>query len=65
LNRSTAFGAIRRFGVAAFVKLNPRNFPAPGRATALFCRFTLSLSVAPMNRVTLSITRSPARLLRT
>ena len=26
LNRSTAFGAIRRFGTRALVKLNPRNF---------------------------------------
>ena len=26
LNRSTAFGAIRRFGIPALVKLNPRNF---------------------------------------
>ena len=40
LNRSTAFGAIRRFGVPALVKLNPRNFLAQGRATALFCWFT-------------------------
>ena len=46
LNRSTAFGAIRRFGVPALVKLNPRNFRSHGRATALFCWFTLSLSFA-------------------
>jgi hypothetical protein len=65
LNRSTAFGAIRRFGMPAFVKLNPRNFRSQGRATALFCWFTLSLSFVMMNRVMLFITRSPARLLRT
>src|SRR6266498_3478367 len=55
LNRSTAFGAIRRFGMPALVKLNPRNFLAHGRATALFCWFILSLSFAVMNRVRLSI----------
>jgi hypothetical protein len=65
LNRSTAFGAIRRFGVPALVKLNPRNFLAQGRATALLCWFTWSLSLLMMNRVRLSITRSPARRLRT
>ena len=65
LNRSTAFGAIRRFGCLRFVKLKPRNFRSHGRATALFCSFTLSLSFVVMNRVMLSITRSPARRLRT
>src|SRR3954463_1373293 len=55
LNRSTAFGAIRRFGMPALVKLNPRNFLAQGRATALFCWFTRSLSLLMMNRVRLSI----------
>jgi hypothetical protein len=65
LNRFTAFGAIRRLGMPALVKLNPRNFLSHGRATALFCWFTLSLSFAVMNRVRLSITRSPALRLRT
>ena len=40
LNRSTAFGAMRRFGMPALMKLNPRVFLAHGRATALFCWFT-------------------------
>src|SRR5206468_6765657 len=53
LKRITAFGAIRRFGVFALVKLNPRNFRSHGRATALFCSFTLSLSFVAMNRVRL------------
>jgi hypothetical protein len=44
LNRTTAFGAIRRFGMPAFVKLKPGNFRSHGRATALFCSFALSLS---------------------
>jgi hypothetical protein len=61
LNRFTAFGATRRFGDSERVKLKPRNFLSHGRATALFCWFTLSLSFAVMNRVRLSITRSPAR----
>jgi hypothetical protein len=65
LNRFTNFGAIRRLGFRLAVKLNPRNFRSHGRATALFCSFTLSLSFVVMNRVTLSITRSPARRLRT
>jgi len=47
------------------VKLNPRNFRCCGRATALFASFTLSLSFCVMNRVMLSITRCPARSLRT
>ena len=61
LNRTTAFGAIRRFGVLVQVKLNPRNFRCHGLATALFCSFTLSLSFVVRNRFRLSITRSPAR----
>ena len=65
LKRTTAFGAIRRLGVSAFVKLNPRNFRSHGSATALFCWFTLSLSLVVMNRTALFITRSPARRLRT
>ena len=65
LNRSTAFGAIRRFGCRPLVKLKPRNFRSHGRATALFCWFTLSLSLSERKRVTLAITRSPARRLRT
>src|ERR1035441_10777292 len=44
LNRRTAFGAIRRFGSRLLVKLKPRNFRSHGRATALFCWFTWSLS---------------------
>ena len=52
LKRSTAFGAIRRFGVSACVKLKPRNFRSNGRATALFASFTLSLSLVVISRVT-------------
>jgi hypothetical protein len=52
-------------GVAALVKLNPRNFRSHGRATALFCSFTLSWSFVVMNRVRLLITLSPALRLRT
>jgi hypothetical protein len=47
------------------VKLKPRNLRAQGRATALFCSFTLSLSFVVMNRVRLAITHSTARRLRT
>ena len=65
LKRSTAFGAIRRRGSLPFVKLKPRNFRSLGRATALFAWFTWSLSFVVRNRVMLSITRSPARWLRT
>jgi hypothetical protein len=39
LNRSIAFGAIRRFGSACRVKLKPRNFRSCGLATALFSLF--------------------------
>ncbi len=46
------------------LKLNPRNFRSCGCATALFASFTLSLSFCVMNRVTLSITRCPARSLQ-
>ena len=33
------------------MKLKPRNFGSHGRATALFCWFTLSLGVFVMNSV--------------
>src|SRR3954469_19800132 len=59
LNRKTAFDAIRRFGSRFIVKLEPRNFRSHGRATALFCSFTLSLSFVMMNRFRLSITPLP------
>ncbi len=36
LKRAMALGAIRRLGSRSPVKLNPRNFLCPGRATALF-----------------------------
>jgi hypothetical protein len=65
LHRAIAFGAMRRFGSRLRVKLKPRNFPSSGLATALFCCFTLSLSRWVMNRLTLSLTRCPARSLRT
>jgi len=65
LNRSIAFGAIVRFGSFPPVKLNPRNFRSCGFATALFDSFTLSFRFSVMNRFTLSITRCPARSLRT
>jgi hypothetical protein len=44
LKRSSAFGAMRRFGVEFAVKLKPRNLRVHGRATALFSSFTVSLS---------------------
>jgi len=56
---------VRRLGSRSPVKLNPRNFLCPGRATALFAWFTLSLSRCVIKRVTLSIPRCPARSLRT
>ena len=65
LYRVSAFGAIRRLGVDSLVKLKPQNYRSQGRATALFCWFTLSLSFEVINAVTLAITRSPARRLRT
>ena len=65
LKRPIAFGAIRRFGSRPLVKLKPRNFRFHGRATALFCSFTGSLSFVVRNRVRLFLTRSPARWLRT
>src|SRR5215831_8171519 len=45
LNRSTAFGAIRRFGMPALVKLNPRNFLAtwPCHRTLLLVYLELEL----------------------
>jgi hypothetical protein len=63
--RTLALGAIRRFGFQSQVKLKPRNFRSCGLATALFSLFTFSLSFCTMKRVTLSITRCPARALRT
>ena len=65
LNRSKDFGAMVRLTCGPAEKLNPRNFRSCGRATALFVWFTLSLSFRVMNHVTLSITRCPARWLRT
>jgi hypothetical protein len=65
LNRTRAFGAIRRFGSRCIVNVIPRNFRSQGRATALFDSFTLSFNFVMMNRVMLSITRWPARWLRT
>src|SRR5205823_13981490 len=65
LKRTMALGAIRRLGFRSLVKLNPRNFLCPGRATALFAWFTLSLSRCVIKCVTLSITRWPARSLST
>jgi hypothetical protein len=47
------------------VKLKPRNFRSRGLSTALFVSFTFSYSRYMMNRFTLSITRCPARSLRT
>ena len=52
------FRAIRGFGSRFVVKLKPRDFRSHGRATALFCWFTLSLSFVVMNRVMLAISRS-------
>jgi hypothetical protein len=65
LNRSKALGAMTRLTSGPAVKLNPRNFRSCGRAAALFASFTLSLSFCVMNCVMLSITRCPARSLRT
>jgi len=56
---------MRRFGSRCEVKLKPKNFPSRGLATALFAWFTLSLSRSVIKSVTLSITRCPARALRT
>ena len=58
-------GAMRRLGSVWFVKLKPRNFRSQGRATALFVLLTWSLSRSVMKAVRLSITRWPARRLRT
>jgi hypothetical protein len=60
-----AFGAIRLRRGSFPVKLKPRNLRSHGRATALFSLLTFSLSFLLMKRVTLSITRSPDRWLRT
>src|SRR2546425_6477916 len=65
LNRSTALGAMRRFGSACLVKLKPRNFRSCGLATTLFSLFTLSLSGSVMNCTTLSITRQPDAAIET
>ena len=65
LNRFCAFGAIRRRGAFSLVKLNPRNFRFHGAATALFSLFTFSFSFFPMKSVMPSITRCPARSVRT
>jgi hypothetical protein len=65
LNRTRAFGAIRRFGSRCEVNVIPKNFRSHGRATALFDSFTFSFSLVVMNRVMLAITRCPARWLRT
>src|SRR5262245_53426070 len=45
LNRSTAFGAIRRLGMPALVKLQPRNFRFPwsGHCTLLLVYLELEL----------------------
>src|ERR1022692_3700297 len=56
-NRDFALGAIRRFGCLPFVKLNPRNFRSHGRATALFSRFTFSLSLPSRSLVSPPISR--------
>src|SRR5882757_229403 len=63
-NRDFALGAILRFGCLPAVKLNPRNFRSHGRATALFSRFTFSLSLPSRSLVSPSIRRWPARGLR-
>ena len=65
LQRNKAFGETRRFGSLLLLKLNPKNFRSPGRATALLASFTLSLSRRVRKRVTFVITRCPARWLRT
>jgi hypothetical protein len=65
LEAALALVAIRRLGSRSLVKLNPRNFLRHGWATALFSWFTLSLSRSVMKRVTLFITRCPARSLAT
>ena len=66
-------GDILRLHPFQFTKLNPRNFRSCGFATALNAlstlapldSLTLSFSLEVMNRFTLSITRCPARSLRT
>jgi len=44
LNLASACGAMRRFGVAPRVKLNPRNLRCDGGATALLALLILSFS---------------------
>jgi hypothetical protein len=46
-------------------KAEPEKLPFRGRATALFVSSTLSLNFYAINCVMLSITRCPARSLRT
>ena len=66
LNRARAGGAIfRRLGCFPPVKGNPRNLRSGGLPTALFPRFPLSLRRWVRNRLTLSLTRRPARSLLT
>ena len=68
LKRRMAFGAILRRSSRSSpkrLKVNPRNVRSSGRATALFWALTLSLSRFSMKLVTLSMTRCPARSLRT
>lgn len=45
--------------------VKPGNLRFMGRSTALFSGFTMSLSVSLTKRVTLAMTRSPARWLPT
>ena len=66
LNRASACGATRRRGGALpVVKLKPRNLRRDGRSTALLAAFTRSSRGLATTRVTLAMTRSPARRLRT
>ena len=64
LNLARAFGAMRR-SLPSFEMLNPRNLRSSGRATALFASLTFSRSLLVRNRLTDTMTRSPARRLRT
>ena len=52
-------------GCLPVVRLKPRNLRRDGWSTALLAAFTRSLRRLATNRVTLAMTRSPARRLRT
>jgi len=64
-NRHNAFGPMVRLRACPWVKVKPRNSHADADATLLFAALTRSLKRRVMKSETLSITRWPARSLRT